>query len=170
MAHAAACTLAAMAFTWPSDFVVGTPTPAPWALQGAAPAATVVMFFNLECPGCVARGVPFIKRLVARAPGAVQGVLVHTSYGHRELERGEVAPTLVRFATDYAKVNMPVALDLDGALAQEWGVEGTPHWFVFDAAGELQRSLFGSQDNARTRLEYLVEELAGGSQDPQLLK
>ncbi len=120
------------------------------------------MFFNLECPGCVSRGVPFLKRLGAVHGDKVRTLLVHTSYGHRLLERDEVVPTLVRFANDYARLTMPVALDLSGDLARAWGVEGTPHTYVFDASGDLQRSLFGSQDNARTRIEYLLEELTSG--------
>lgn len=150
-----------MALTWPTEFVTGGPMPAPWEAPATDGTATLVMFFNLECPGCVSRGVPFIKRVAAGSGGRVRTALVHTAYGHRALEREQVVPTLVRFAKEYARVGMPVALDLSGELAQEWGIEGTPHWFVFDGEGRLRRSLFGSQDNARTRLEYLLEELTG---------
>ncbi len=142
---------------WPTEFVSGGEAPAPGALDPGMP--TLVMFFNLECPGCVARGVPFIKRMNAEHDGRVRTVLVHTSFGHRLLTRDQVVPTLVRFAEEFARVEMPVALDLSGDLASDWGVEGTPHWFVFGAGGELARSVFGSQDNARTRIEYLLEEL-----------
>lgn len=153
-----------MTLPWPTEFVSGGVAPAP----GTAPrrAATVVMFFNLECPGCVSRGVPFLKRIAAEHGGRVETLLVHTALGHRQLERDQVVPTLRHFAETFAKVNMPVALDLAGDLAGAWGVEGTPHWFVFGPGGELRRSLFGSQDNARTRIEYLLEELAGGTGAP----
>ncbi len=121
------------------------------------------MFFNLECPGCVSRGVPFLKRLGAAYGDKLSTLLVHTSYGHRLLERDEVVPALTHFANDYARLAMPVALDLSGDLARAWGVEGTPHTCVFDGNGDLQRSLFGSQDNARTRIEYLLEELTSAA-------
>jgi len=120
------------------------------------------MFFNLECAACVARGVPFIKRMQKEHGERIRTMLVHTSLGHRELPREQVVPTLVRFAEEFARVGMPVALDLSGDLARAWKIEGTPHWYVFDAEGELARSVFGSQDNARTRLEYLLEELTQG--------
>lgn len=145
---------------WPTDFVWGEPVPAP---GGGDRRPGVVMVFNLECPACISRGIPFLKRLEMDFRGRIWTMLVHTSYGHRDLGRDEVVPTLRHFAESFARLPMPVALDVDGSLARAWGVEGTPHWFVFDAAGVLQRSVYGSQDNARTRLEYLVEELVGAA-------
>jgi len=144
------------ATSWPTDFVWGEAVPAPVDPDGRP---GVVMFFNLECPGCISRGIPFLKRLESDYRGRIWTMLVHTSYGHRDLSRDEVVPTLRHFAESFARLPMPVALDVDGSLARDWGVDGTPHWFVFDGAGALQRSVYGSQDNARTRLEYLVEEL-----------
>ncbi|MFO7546485.1 MAG: hypothetical protein R6W77_13420, partial [Trueperaceae bacterium] len=143
----------------------GEPVPAPTD-HGGRPG--VVMFFNLECSGCISRGIPFLKRLESDYRGRIWTMLVHTSYGHRDLSRDEVVPTLQHFAEGFARLPMPVALDVDASLAHDWGVDGTPHWFVFDGAGVLQRSVYGSQDNARTRLEYLVEELvqnAKGDED-----
>lgn len=141
--------------SWPNDWVWGTAPPAPTATSSP----TLVMFFNLECPACVSRGVPFLKRMQREHGAALNGALVHTAFGHRLLERGDVVPTLQRFAGEFAKLSQPVALDLSGELAEAWGVEGTPYWFAFDAAGRLVRSLYGSQQNAQTRLEYLLEEL-----------
>lgn len=143
----------------PTDFVWGEalPTPDRWGRPG------LVMVFNLECAGCVSRGVPFLKRLAREHEGRVTLMALHTSRGHRLLARGDVEPTLVRFARDFARLPLPVALDLDGSLAEAWGTEGTPHWLAFDARGELARSVYGSQDGARTRLEYLLEELAAGA-------
>ena len=48
----------------PTDFVHGSPLPPPtgWTRPG------LVMTFNLECPGCVSRGIPFLKRLHAEYP------------------------------------------------------------------------------------------------------
>ena len=64
----------------------------------------------------------------------------------------------MKFARDFARLPFAVALDLDGAFAREWQTEGTPHWLAFAAGGELLRSVYGSQDNAQTRLEYLLTE------------
>jgi len=120
------------------------------------------MLFNLECAGCISRGVPLIKRLAAEHGDALQLVMVHTAYGHREHPREELVPALERFAGSFAKLEVPIALDLSGGLAEAWGAEGTPHWFVYDAQGRLARSIYGSQENAQTRLGYLLEELLAG--------
>jgi hypothetical protein len=126
------------------------------------------MLFNLECAACIARGVPFLKRLAAEHVGALRLVMVHTSYGHRRLAREQVAPTLEHFAASFARLELPIALDLDGSLAEAWGAAGTPHWFAFDVQGRRVRSIYGSQENAQTRLEYLLDALVAGEVTPDV--
>lgn len=142
----------------PADFVHGGPLPPPeaWTRPG------LVMVFNLECPACVSRGIPFLKRLHAEFGDRVELMALHTSRGHRLLPHEDVEPTLMHFARDFARLPFPVALDVSGDLARTWGTEGTPHWFAFAPGGELVRSVYGSQENAQTRLAYLLEELAEG--------
>lgn len=142
---------------WPSE--------AEWVWRGPLADPTqwgkpgLVMAFNLECAGCISRGIPFLKRLGLDHGERLQTALLHTAHGRRILPRDAVEPQLLRFAESFARLQVPIALDLDGSRAQRWGAEGTPHWFVFDADGTLVRSVYGSQDNARTRLEYLTQEL-----------
>ncbi|MVN85551.1 TlpA family protein disulfide reductase [Deinococcus sp. HMF7620] len=145
----------------PTDFVQGVPIPPPtaWTRPG------LVMTFNLECPGCMSRGIPFLKRLHAEFGETAHLLAVHTSLGHRLLPREDVEPTLVKFARDYARVPFPVALDLQGDFARAWRTEGTPHWLAFAPGGELLRSVYGSQENAQTRLQYLLEEWAERSDE-----
>lgn len=142
---------------WPTEFVWQGPVPPPgeWGRPG------LVMFFNLECPGCVARSVPFLKRLAAERGDGLVVLAVHTSHGHRAYARDQVVPQLRRYAEEFARLPFPVALDLDGSVARASGAEGTPHWLAFDAEGRLVRSFYGSQENARSRLEYLLDEWFG---------
>lgn len=145
----------------PSDW----PPAEAWVWNGPMPPPTewgkpgLIMAFNLECAGCISRGIPFLKRMAVARGDALAIGLLHTSYGRRRLPREQVEPQLRRFAESFARLPHPIALDLDGARAERWGAEGTPHWFVFDRHGALVRSVFGSQDNAQTRLEYLTQEL-----------
>ena len=141
----------------PEDFAHGPALPRPelWDRPG------LVMFFNLECPSCVSRGIPFLKRLYSEFGQRAYILAVHTSRGHRLLPREDVEPQLLKFVQQYARLPFPVALDLSGDLARAWATEGTPHTLAFAAGGELLRSVYGSQDNAQTRLEYLLSELAG---------
>lgn len=147
----------APAHDWPDaqDWVWQGPLGAPgtWGTPG------LVMAFNLECPGCISRGIPFLKRLQEEHGDALQLALLHTAYGHRDLPRDGVEPELLRFADRFARLTMPIALDVSGERARRWGTEGTPHWFAFDADGTLVRSVYGSQENAQARLAYLLDEL-----------
>ncbi len=36
---------------------------------------------------------------------------------------------------------------------------GTPHWVLIDTEGIIRKSIFGSMDGARQRLDYALEEL-----------
>lgn len=141
----------------PGDFVHGAPLPPPTAWDRPG----LVMVFNLECAACVSRGIPFLKRLHAEFGDRVHLLALHTSRGHRHLAREAVEPTLRRFARDFARLPFAVALDLSGDLAREWQTEGTPHWLAFAPGGERLRSVYGSQDNAQTRLQYLLAEQVG---------
>jgi thiol-disulfide isomerase/thioredoxin len=144
-----------MSVLWPTDFVWKEPLaePSMWGKPG------VVMFFNLECPGCVSRGLPFLKRLYQEHVEALTIMLIHTAFGHKHYPRDEVVPTLQHFAKSFAKLPFPIALDLDGKLAEHYQAAGTPHWLVFNQQGELIKSMFGSQENTQTRLEYVLEEV-----------
>lgn len=141
------------------------PLPAPedlvWRPEALRPGRpTLLMFFHLECAGCVSRGVPFMRRLHAQHGERLNLLAVHTARGHRALPRAAVLPTLLHFAETFARLPFAVALDEDGALAEAHGTEGTPHWVAIHD-GEVQRSIFGSQDNAQTRISYWLAEVLG---------
>ena len=140
----------------PTDFVYldALPNPLDWTRPG------LIQFFNLECPGCVSRGIPFMRQLHAEFGEKVSLTAIHTSRGHRFYPREQVELQLLKFAREYAKLPFPVALDLDGSVADFWHTEGTPHWLAFAPGGELLRSVYGSQEGAQTRLEYLLGEWA----------
>jgi len=138
---------------WPSNWVHGDPLPPPmaWGKPGLA------LAFHLECAGCVGRAVPWLKRAAAGVGDRAVLLAVHTAHAHRTLERELVVPRLTHYARSFAALPFAVALDLDGAWATAMGAEGTPHWFVWDEHGALVRSIYGSQENALTRLGYVLE-------------
>jgi hypothetical protein len=138
---------------WPDDWVHGPPLPPPtaWGRPGMA------LLFHLGCAGCVARAVPWLKRLAPHVGDRAVLFAVHTAYGHEVRPRDEVAPQVAHYAAAFAALPFPLALDLDGSWARATGAQGTPHWFVWDAQGRLERSVYGSQENALTRLGYVVE-------------
>ena len=117
--------------SWPAEgeFVQGpaVPRPALWTRPG------LVMFFNLECPSCISRGVPFLKRLHAEFGERATVLAVHTSRGHRLLPLEDVQPQLTRFVQHYARLPFPVQR---GVNVSETGVSiGSSVRFVNDRAG-----------------------------------
>lgn len=145
---------------WPTTFAWRGPLgePPTWGKPG------LVMLFNLECAACISRGIPMLKRFAAEYGDRLQPLLVHTTCGHRDLPPHQVLPALAHFAESFARLEIPIAIDPHEEMARAWGAEGTPHWLLYDARGELVRSIFGSQDNARTRLEYALQELMEGAE------
>jgi YD repeat-containing protein len=130
------------------------PPPSRWGRPG------VLLAFSVACAGCVSRAVPWLRRLDERHGEALVLAAVHTAYGRATLPRAEVAAALERFLP-FSRLTTPVALDLTGEWAAANDVEGTPHWLAYDESGRRIRSIFGSQANAITRLDYLVDELLG---------
>ena len=104
----------ASTIAWPDDWVHGDPLPPPsaWGKPGLG------LAFHLECAGCVGRAVPWLKRLAPRVGDLAVLLAVHTAYGHRPLARAQVAPELRRYATSFAQLPFPVALDVDGSWAE----------------------------------------------------
>ena len=147
---------------WLDDWVQGPPLgpPGAWDRPGIA------LLFNLECAGCVARAIPWLKRAVPGLRDRAVVFAVHTAYGHRVLDRDAVVPNLERFARDFARLPFPVALDRTGAWAEAMGAQGTPHWFVWSADGSVERSVYGSQENALTRLGYVLEGWGAAGDEP----
>ncbi len=142
---------------WLDDWVVGGPLPPPdaWHRPG------LVLVLSVECAGCVSRAVPWLRRLAERHGDELVLAAVHTALGRRVWPSEQTRSTIARFAS-FTRIGLPIALDADGSWARAQGAEGTPHWFAYDREGQRVRSIFGSQHNALTRLEYLVDELLVG--------
>ena len=147
---------------WLDDWVQGPPLgpPSSWGRPGIA------ILFNLECAGCISRAIPWLRRAEPGLRDHAVVFAVHTAYGHRVLGRDAVVPNLERFARDFARLPFPVALDRTGEWAEGMGAQGTPHWFVWSADGAVERSVYGSQENALTRLGYVLEAWGAAADDP----
>jgi YD repeat-containing protein len=139
---------------WLDDWVTDEALPPPdrWGRPG------LLLLFSVECAGCVSRAVPWLRRLAEAHGDDLVLAAVHTAHGRQPRSREQVVEALDRFL-GFSRLAVPVALDPSGAWAAATGAEGTPHWFAYDREGRPVRSIFGSQANAMTRLDYLVDEL-----------
>lgn len=116
----------------------------------------LILFFNLGCPGCKGRALPFANRIVVESGENINVVGIHTRFEGPEymLEDFEKAKQ------DYF-VRFPFYKD-DGQANtfHKYLAGGTPHWVLVDKDGNLEYSIFGSDpNNALLRLDLKINEL-----------
>lgn len=118
----------------------------------------LILFFNLGCPGCKGRALPYANRVVVENGSTINVVGIHTRFEGPEY-------TLEDFqkAKDYYFIRWPYYKD-DGQANtfHKYEAGGTPHWILLNAEGELEYSIFGSDpNNALLRLDLRINELLG---------
>jgi peroxiredoxin len=117
----------------------------------------LILFFNMTCPGCKGRAMPFANRMVLEHP-ELQVVGIHSNFNGGEATDLELQQAIVDF-----HLRFPVFRDHDlnfSFFVMQAG--GTPHWVIADAKGIAQYSIFGSDpNNALLRLDLKLAELLG---------
>lgn len=113
---------------------------------------TVMFFFNLGCHGCMTRGLPLANEIAKQYP-EVQVVGIHTNFEAMSYEKDSV-----QTAMQEQGIQFPVYYDDGHATYSAYQAGGTPHWILLDEQGAIERSIFGSQPNAVTRLSYSLME------------
>lgn len=114
----------------------------------------VIEAFQMLCPGCVANGLPQVKRVAQMFPRDQVAVIgLHTVFEHHEAQGTREA--LVAFAHEY-RLSFPIGIDKqEGRLPvtmTAYQMEGTPTLVVIDRNGFLRFQHFGH-----------VEDMALGS-------
>jgi len=115
----------------------------------------LLLFFNIGCPGCTGRAIPFSLQLREQFPD-LQIVGIHARF-----EGPAYSPSQVRAVIEYLKVPYPVLLDEGHETFSRYAAGGTPHWVLLDADGHIVRSIFGSMAGSQQRLAYALLELYG---------
>lgn len=140
-------------------------TKLPLSLEGARGKVVVIHAFQMLCPGCVAEGLPQVKRL--RQAFAGRGLEVwglHTVFEHHQ----EMSPhALQAFMHEY-RVDFPVTVDQPSASGHvpmtmaAWGLRGTPSLILIDRQGQMRMNHFGHLDDMRlgAAVEALLAESA----------
>jgi thioredoxin-related protein len=57
------------------------------------------------------------------------------------------------------KAPFPIYRDLNNTLYEKLRCEGTPHWIFMDGQGKVIHSLFGSQDGAKLKISFAIDEM-----------
>jgi len=113
----------------------------------------LLLFFNIGCPACLGRAVPYALKLKKQFPD-LQLLGIHTHFEGREFPIDQIQLNL-----DRLQVNFPVAIDNGHQTWSAYDAGGTPHWVLINEKGEIEKSIFGSMPNSLQRLDYSLIEL-----------
>jgi len=116
------------------------------------------LFFNLGCPGCKGRALPYANRVVVENGENVNVVGIHTRFEGPEY----MLEDFQKAKEDYF-IRWPFYKD-DGQAStfHKYEAGGTPHWILLNEEGKLEYSIFGSDlNNALLRLDLRINELIG---------
>lgn len=135
---------------WDVSPLVGDSVPDVSDYQGKP---TLILFFSVTCAGCMGRALPLSAQVTYLYPG-LNVVAIHSQF--ESLAR---TPDFIR--DNLAEYDLPfrVLLDNDHRTFDAYEAEGTPHWVILDADGNITRSFFGSQPNAQQRLDFALREM-----------
>lgn len=113
----------------------------------------LLVFYNNQCLGCTGRALPFAYTLKNDFPG-VEIIGIHCDFTAVETSAEEIIGIFTSGSLPY-----PIYKDINLNLYKRFECEGTPHWILLNKNGEVQNSVFGSQQGAQNRLVYALEEL-----------
>ena len=116
----------------------------------------LVLFFNIQCLGCVGRAIPLAYDFLQEF-GGLSVVAIHTAFGKEEVGKEDILGIFTSNELPY-----PIYFDIGKTNYEKFECEGTPHWLLIDKEGKISKSFFGSQEGAQTRLVYALEELQNG--------
>ncbi|MEL7534112.1 MAG: TlpA disulfide reductase family protein [Bacteroidota bacterium] len=135
---------------WALKDINGSPVPGLESFEGKP---IMLLFWNIGCPNCKSRALPFAKQL-ARAYPEIEMMGVHTRF-----EGPAYSPAQVNEIKQLLKIDFPMYLDQGKETWQAFAAEGTPHWVMIDAEGNIHRSVFGSMPGALQRLDFVLREM-----------
>jgi thiol-disulfide isomerase/thioredoxin len=116
----------------------------------------LILFFNLYCPGCVGRAIPFANRIALEYVDKVHVIGIHTNFEAPELSDDEIEHKMQEL---YARFHYY----RDAGLATtfyNYQAGGTPNWILADKNGIIIQDIFGSDPNrALLRFDLSLAEL-----------
>jgi thiol-disulfide isomerase/thioredoxin len=110
--------------------------------------------YSVGCPGCKSRAIPYAKAWHEQYGAQLQIIGVHTQLGPAKYSVGQIEEI-----TAIHKIPFPIFEDIGHETFALLEGEGTPHWVLVDADGQIIRSVFGSMANAIHRIDYALLEL-----------
>ena len=113
----------------------------------------LLIIYNNDCLGCTGRAIPLAYEFQQKYPD-IQVAGVHADFFNREGTKANIKSIFTNGENPF-----PIYIDKHHQVYDQFKAEGTPQWLLISEKGELFRSIFGSQDNAKNRLFYALESL-----------
>lgn len=115
--------------------------------------AQLLLIYNNDCMGCTGRAIPLAYEFQLQFPD-IEVAAIHSDFTNREGNKENIKAIFTS-----GEIPFPIYIDQHHQVYDQFKAEGTPQWLLITANGELYRSIFGSQDNAKNRLFYALESL-----------
>ncbi|GAK90598.1 hypothetical protein JCM19297_1914 [Nonlabens ulvanivorans] len=113
----------------------------------------LLLIYNNDCLGCTGRAIPLAYEFQLQFPN-IEVAAIHSDFTNREGNKENIKAIFTS-----GEIPFPIYIDQHHQVYDQFKAEGTPQWLLITATGELYRSIFGSQDNAKNRLFYALESL-----------
>lgn len=139
---------------WSLESIWDDPVPTLESYRGTP---LLILIFDLDCPGCLGRALPYANRLIVEERGVnVLGI-------HSRIRPKEISLERVRNAKAQFHIRFPYYQDhASSTTFHRYGSRGTPQWLLLDAEGQLVYSLYGSDpNNGLLKLDLAIAELTG---------
>lgn len=137
---------------WQIETIFGDEVPTVQSFRGKP---LLILIYNLGCPGCLGRALPYANRIVYEQGDAISVIGIHSGYSSRKFDLKKFEDAKNEFY-----IRFPFYSDFNyDTTALRYGAGGTPHWILIDKDGIVQYSIFGSDpNNALLRLDYMISE------------
>ncbi|MEO9501086.1 TlpA family protein disulfide reductase [Nonlabens ulvanivorans] len=113
----------------------------------------LLLIYNNDCLGCTGRAIPLAYEFQLQYPD-IEVAAIHSDFTNREGTKENIKAIFTS-----GEIPFPIYIDQHHQVYDQFKAEGTPQWLLITATGELYRSIFGSQNNAKNRLFYALESL-----------
>lgn len=113
----------------------------------------LLIIYNNTCLGCTGRAIPLAYEFQQKYP-SIQVAGIHSNFVNKAATKASIKSIFTSGENPF-----PIFIDAHHEVFDQFNAEGTPQWLLISEKGELFRSIFGSQDNAKNRLYYALESL-----------
>ncbi|GAL01671.1 hypothetical protein JCM19314_1455 [Nonlabens ulvanivorans] len=113
----------------------------------------LLLIYNNDCLGCTGRAIPLAYEFQLQYPN-IEVAAIHSDFTNREGTKENIKAIFTS-----GEIPFPIYIDQHHQVYDQFKAEGTPQWLLITKTGNLYRSVFGSQDNAKNRLFYALESL-----------